>query len=311
MEGRPCGIALVTAGVGRRRGPFRLRTVHLGTAGEAPGESVFVEYNRLLVEPERRAAFSAAMIDELRREPGWHELHLDGFAPKDAAPLLASEPMLEAQPAACPVVELRHAQGADGSVLALLRSGTRRKIRRGLEALGEVETEWPRTPEQGLEILDELVELHQRRWTDAGEPGAFARPRFVTFHRELVRRLLPRGRVALFRVRAAGRTVGCLYHLIEGRRVLFYQSGLAGSWDKPVSPGFVCFALCMQACFERGFEEYDFLAGDSRYKRDLSTDARELIWAKGRRPAMRWALLDRLAAARRRVRPGSDQGADI
>jgi hypothetical protein len=48
-RGAPCAIALVTEGVGRFRGPFPIRTVHLGTAGEPDGETVRVEYNRLLV----------------------------------------------------------------------------------------------------------------------------------------------------------------------------------------------------------------------------------------------------------------------
>src|SRR4051794_24636800 len=48
-DGRPYGVALVCRGH-RRRGPFPVRSVHLGTAGEPPGEGVYVEYNRILVE---------------------------------------------------------------------------------------------------------------------------------------------------------------------------------------------------------------------------------------------------------------------
>jgi CelD/BcsL family acetyltransferase involved in cellulose biosynthesis len=305
VRGVPCGVALVTNGVGRRRGPFRVRSVHLGTAGEPPGESVFVEYNRVLVEPEHRIGFAAALISELRREPDWHEIALDGFAPEEAEPFLLAEPLLQPWRRACPTMDLRQAESAEGSVLATLKSGTRRKVRRSLTALGDVGTEWAQTPEHALDILDELIELHQRRWTTTGEPGAFASPRFADFHRELVARLVSRGAVILFRVRAAGKTVGCLYHFVERRRVLFYQSGLASYPDGRISPGFVAFALCMQACFERGLAEYDFLAGDSRYKRDLSTMTRELVWASGRRPALRWRLMDYLAAAKHRLRPDS------
>ena len=298
----PCGIALVTNGVGRRRGPFRLRTVHLGTAGEAPEESVFVEYNRILVAPEHRREFADALIRELRADASWHELVLDGFTPEDAESLLAAEPELEARRVECPTMELGRATEADGKVLGVLRSATRRKVRRSLEALGELESEWAETPEQALDILVELEELHQRRWTQAGEPGAFSRPRFAAFHRELVPRLVERGAAILFRVRAAREgTVGCLYHFIDRRRVLFYQSGLASFSDSRISPGFVAFTLCMQECFERGLTEYDFLEGDARYKRDLSTTTRELVWAKARRPALRWRLMDGLAAGRRRL----------
>jgi hypothetical protein len=59
--------------------------------------------------------------------------------------------------------------------------------------------------------------------------------------------------------------------------------------------------LCMQACYERGFSEYDFLAGDSISKHQLSTDARELVWATWRRPAVRWQVMDTLAKVKGRA----------
>lgn len=299
LGGEPCGIALVTEGVNRKRGPFRVRTVHLGTAGEPPGETVYVEYNRVRVEPEHRPAFAARLVDELRDEPGWHELRLDGFAPDEAEDFLAAEPLLESWRMDCPVMDLRNAGSADGAVLGALKSGARRKVRRSLEALGELETEWAATGEQALDIFAELVELHQQRWNASGQPGAFASARVRGFHRELIPQLQARGAAVLFRVRAAEGTVGCLYHFVERRRVLFYQSGLASYSNPRISPGFVAFTLCMQACCDRALCEYDFMAGDARYKRELSTTTRQLVWARGQRPALRWRVMDRLAAIRR------------
>ena len=58
----------------------------------------------------------------------------------------------------------------------------------------------------------------------------------------------------------------------------------------------------MQSCYERGLTEYDFLAGDSIYKRQLSTATRELVWARWRRPAFRWRAVDELAKVKRRIR---------
>jgi len=302
-DGAPCGIALVTRGVGRRRGPFRVRTVHLGTAGEPAGEGVFVEYNRLLVRDSWRDAFATALVKELHRDANWHEFTLDGFAPEEAEAMLRAEPQLSPRTELCPVTELDRVEPEAG-VIGLLSSGTRRKVRRSFEALGEVTTEWSETPEHALDMLAELIELHQARWTGSGEPGAFASPRFVAFHRDLIAKLLPRNAAFLFRVRSGDRTVGCLYHLVDRGRPLFYQSGLASFEDRRIAPGFVAFSLCMQACYERGFHEYDFLAGDSRYKRDLATGERRLVWATATRPALRWRAMDLMAALRTRLRHG-------
>jgi hypothetical protein len=295
IDGSPTGIALLTRGVGRRRGPFPIRTIHVGTAGEPQEESVYVEYNRVLVDAGARDAFAAALIGELRRERDWDELVLDGFDPEHARAFLAASPRLEAAPALCPVTDLRAAREAGGDVLATLRRSTRRKVRRGLRGLGAIETEWAESPAEALDILDELVALHQDRWRRAGLPGAFASDRFTGFHRELVPNLLPRGAVVLFRVRAAGATVGCLYSFVENGRVLFYQSGLSSQSDSEIRPGFVAHGLCMQACFERGLREYDFLAGDARYKDELSTGHRHLVWATWHRQTPRARVVDSAA----------------
>jgi CelD/BcsL family acetyltransferase involved in cellulose biosynthesis len=292
VEGTTCGIALVTSGVGRRRGPFPIRTIHIGTAGEPIGEGVYVEYNRVLVDPGIRDSFAAAVIGELRRERNWDELVLDGFAPEDARPFLQATTRLQASTAPSPTANLHAAHAAEGDVLRTLRSSTRRKVRRGLRGLGAVETEWAEAPDHACDILEELIVLHQQRWQGAGQPGAFASPRFAGFHRELVPLLLPRGAVLLFRVRAAGATVGCLYSFVEDGRVLFYQSGLAPQPGSEIRPGFVAHALCMQACFDRGLREYDFLAGDARYKDELSTGNRELVWATWHRRTPRGRLID-------------------
>ena len=91
--------------------------------------------------------------------------------------------------------------------------------------------------------------------------------------------------------------------VVEDRRFLFYQSGLATFRDNRCRPGLAAHGLCMQACLERGLEEYDFLEGESRYKRGLSNTERELVWGSGRRGVGRWLLLDaRRAAGRVRQR---------
>ena len=296
----PGGIALVCAGTGRRRGPFRLKSLHLGTAGEPPGSGVFVEYNRVLVRPAQRDAFAAALMGLLRDDASWHELALDGFAPEDAEPLLRAEPGFITRSEPSPVLTL--AALGEGGAVGAVKSGTRRKVRRSMEALGDLSTEWASTSDHALDILQELIELHQSRWRAAGKPGAFSDQRFIRFHSELIPRLLPERRVILFRVRAGSGTVGCLYHFVERKRALFYQSGFAVHEDRRITPGFVAFVLCMDECAKEGLVEYDFLAGDDRYKRDLATTTRELVWATLRRPALRWRLLDAAATMRERRR---------
>jgi len=80
--------------------------------------------------------------------------------------------------------------------------------------------------------------------------------------------------------------------------LLFYQSGFAAFDDNKLKPGLVTHALCMQACRERGLTEYNFLAGESRYKQELATMEQELVWAVARQRRLKFFLVDRLRRAR-------------
>jgi CelD/BcsL family acetyltransferase involved in cellulose biosynthesis len=297
---RACGIALITRSTARR-GPLRIRRLHLGTAGEAESDSVCVEYNRLLVEPADRGQFARALVGAARRGLDWDELVLDGFAPEDAEPLLAADPAFVAERRASPCFDLSSARANGGLVYPVLPAETRYSLRRSLRGLGAVETEWATEPSQATAILDELIVLHQERWRSAGQPGSFASERFTAFHRDLIRRLLPKQAVVLFRARASGETIGCQYCFVERGRVLGYQNGYRAFGDKRISAGKVVHALCMQECLDRGLAAYDFLAGDWRYKRELSNSESQLVWAAARRGRLKWRAIDGLRALKRRA----------
>jgi len=282
-EGEPYGIALLTED-SRTRGPIRLRRLHLGTAAEPPRESVFVERNGVLVDPDHRNRFAAELLASLRKERGWAEIRLDGFSADDAKPFLEASDGLRPRWAASPWLELDAASGEVDSVLDLLGSRTRKRLRRYLRELDPISTEWARGGRRGLEIFDELLALHRERWKRRGQRGAFSMPRFVSFHRDLIA-TLPDA-VVLFRVRCRDRTIACLYNLIDRGDVLSYQAGIADG-DNRVSPGLVAHVLCMAACAGRDFRRYDFLAGDAQYKRQLTNGAGQLVWARAQRPLAR------------------------
>lgn len=300
-DGVVVGLALVTQGVRQKRGPVPIKTVHIGTAGEPATDGICVESNRLLVAPEHRAAFAQGIFAAVKSNgPKWEEFMLDGFVPEDAAPFLTADASFFVRREPCPTADLAAIRANGGDVIAALGKSTRASIRRGIRGFGTVETEWSRSPEHAAEILDELIDLHQRRWTEAGKPGVFASDRFSSFHRALIPRLLAEDAAFLFRAKGGQGTIGCLYGFIEDGRVLFYQSGFGQFADGKLSPGLVTHALCMQECLNRGLREYDFLMGDMRYKRELSTTERELVWAVASRGGIKGRLLT-MARQRRHV----------
>lgn len=274
----------MTRGRRQRRGPLPLRTVHIGTSGEEPGRGVWVEYNRLLVGEGDREAF----LRYLLRAPGASRLSvdavaLDGFDPDELPASIRSGLVVREKP--CYVSRLN----TTATLLESFDGDTRRKVRKGskrfAEAFGTLQTEWICEVSRALAVLDELIEHHQARWLAVGKPGAFADSRFIAFHRLLIERGLTEGRVVLARVTAGETLVGIFYGFVEADVIYHYQWGLPAFEDKALAPGFVTGFEVMEEARRRGFAEVNWLAGDSRYKRDLSNACRSLIWAeKGRTP---------------------------
>ena len=279
-HGHPVGVALVTRGRGQKRGPLPVRTVHLGTAGERPGDGVTVEYNRLLVEPASRASFLSLILGDpgIRR---WSTdvLQLDGFAPEELVG--APGTILRRSEQTCFSAMLTPG-GPD--VIETFDGQIRRKIRKNLkrftESFGPLDLEWVTDTERAQVVMTELVARHQARWTSAGMPGSFASGRFQQFHRAIVDRLVPDGRIVLCRVTAGETLVGIFYGFIESGVVYHYQWGLGQFDDNSLSPGFVTGYLVMEAARARGLTELNWLAGDTRYKREMSNTTRTLVWGE-------------------------------
>jgi CelD/BcsL family acetyltransferase involved in cellulose biosynthesis len=199
----------------------------------------------------------------------------------------------------------------DGGGLADLKKETVVKIRKNRrrfeELYGPLRATWAESVDEGLAIFREMIPLHQERWQRIGEPGCFASPRFTGFHEEAIRRLLPKGQVVLFRVAAGEQVVGIFYGFVEAGVLYHYQWGLARFAQNSLSPGFVVGGLCMEEATARGLDELNWLAGDTRYKRDLANAQRELIWAELHR-GPRMVAIDAMRRARawRRRRRGVD-----
>ena len=75
----------------------------------------------------------------------------------------------------------------------------------------------------------------------------------------------------LLRVTAGSAEVGYLYNFVEAGQMLAYQSGFHfGLTERNHHPGLVTHALAVQQALDAGLDGYDFLAGQARYKQQLS-----------------------------------------
>ncbi len=301
--GETVGLALLTPRRVCRHGMIASRQLHLNATGRGELDRLTIEYNGFLLDGRLAAEVERALLAHLLASRGlWDELVLDGVAPTIMAALEGMDGAVALrQRSICPYVDLALPEGLDG--LAGVGANTRHQIRRMHRLCGGAALETPGNVTEGLGFLAELAELHQAQWRARGQAGAFATDFLKEFHHRLVTDALPAGEVQLLRVRAGnGGVIGYLYNFVHRDRVYAYQSGFPRHADNRMKPGLLSHHLAIRMNRANGSRFYDFLAGDSRYKRSLSTGGNELIWIVVQRPALRFAVERGLREVRARLR---------
>ena len=285
-----------------------MRRLELLASGERREDEILSEYLGPLAAIGREGEVARAIVDHLAAERAtWEEMvfsALEGespavqaLAPAFRARGFACESKVTGQ---CPFIALPRRWE---DYLAALSSDDRYMAKRSLRdfekwagATGKVEVARSREDlQKGRTILHQL---HETRWQSGGQDGVFASPVFRRFHDMVMPALLDRGELDLRWLMAKGEPVAVSYSVIDDGRVYFYQGGRATTVPKGVRPGIVLHLYAIKAAIEAGRKEYDFLAGDQRYKMQLSTATRPLDRAPGHAP-----VAARGRAHRRRRRP--------
>ena len=256
------------------------RIINFLSTGEAEYEETCPDYLNLLCLSGEEAACLGAMRRVLI-EMGWDSFELRDI-PADS-PLVQwgglsfGRGRLRVLPRGnCPIANLT--QGFE-SYLKSLSSNTRQQARRRLRAAERLGATLDLAESHTVDgFFDDLVRLHQERWTAEGKPGCFAAERFTTFHRNLAKHWIPSGKAILARLSLATKPLAVLYGFVTGSKFDFYQSGIRrDTMERLESPGTVAHLLLMTRLLERGVTHYDFLRGSSSYKERLANEQCQLV----------------------------------
>lgn len=292
----PVAACFVHARPARRRFAPAIRALHLNATSEPDREGWPCGPSGLLRVSGARG--SLTQLVELLPD-AWDELYLSAVdlaalpelsLPEDQRALRVR--IDRERPA--PFVDLDTVRSVTGGYLAILPARVRAPLLRERDRLGGLALEVATDERHALDIFDELVRLHRRRWHLRGEPGAFGDPWLGQFHRRLIASRLRHGEIQLIRVRARGLTVGCLYNFVLGDHVSFFQSGLAASPDPRFMPGELCHAEAVELNAAAGKQTYELLGDGASAPRRLATGERRLVWLRVQRPGLRFAIEDRV-----------------
>ena len=294
----------VLAGLGlfNRRSGLLGPTLHLNESGEATVDSVFVEHNGLLCARVDEAALTAAVLLEAGRLG--YRVALPGIDADSFSGVRGARGIVEPlQTRGADYVRLPSSE--DGYLRQVSRN-TRAQLRRSdraYEAWGPIAAMRAADAKEALTWLEAMLDLHLRTWATRGTATAFTLAPAQAFVRTLVQEGMPRGEVEVVRVAAGDRPVGYLLNLRSDTSVSSYQSGF--DYDgapEHGKPGYTCHLAAIRAAIAAGMEEYDFLAGDARYKRSLSTASRAVHWLTWQRRA---SIAGMVAMARQMAQPAT------
>lgn len=296
------GLLLLSWRVTTHRAGIPVRRLELLGSGEKEADEICSDYLGAIVARGMEGAVANALAATLRdaAPSGWDELRMpsmngeDPFVPEMAAALGRNGIVTSIETSGeCPYIPL---PGTWDAYLQALGSSRRYAVTRSLRELekwagpGGWELRKARTPDELDEAVRVLSQLHGERWTSAGKSGVFSSERFRRFH-EIVMPMLLAGEdgatLDLFWLSVRGEPIAAAYNLVHGGRLQFYQSGRRVDVPKNVRPGIAMHALAIRASIESGLREYDFLAGASRYKRDLALASRNLVTLRAVAPGLR------------------------
>ena len=310
-DSRPICAFFIGNNKGRRRGIISYRNLYFNSTGTPEFDELCIEYNSMLY----KTAEPIDLFEVISKIPvKWDEIVFPALS-EDIMPGIAmssnqfpdkfdSLKLIVDRIEPTPYVSLDQVRNKPGGFIPLLGKNTRYNIRKSYkmyEKEGPISAVLATDKESALQIYDELVHLHQKSWRARGYPGAFSSVFFYNFHKQLISKRYHTGEIQLMRIRCGETTIGCLYNFIHQGAVLQYQSGInfSISPEKKLHPGFVCYTECINYNADLNYYVFDFMAGSLEYKRRLSTNQKNIIYARIQKPKLKFLIEQKMESAYR------------
>jgi CelD/BcsL family acetyltransferase involved in cellulose biosynthesis len=302
LSGKIVGLGVLIKRTTHRHGIISSRGLFLNTTGDPTYDELTIEYNGLCVDRTMKQQVIDAALEYLTgKDAVWDEIHLDGLCDhliSSQSPHGSKFLMRIDRQIACHYVDLDLVRLSGKAFIDSLGKSTRYNIRRTIrnyESIGAIELTQAKTVEEALNFLIHLSKLHQAHWISKGLPGSFANEFFTRFHQRLIRECFDKGYIQLLRIKVGNLDLGYLYGILYQGWNHHYQSGFNyADFPGNYSPGLVCQSFAIDHSMNIGLHAYDFMAGDTDYKKRMGNAERSLVWIVLQRKCLKFALENRL-----------------
>ncbi|GAB5415430.1 MAG: hypothetical protein Cons2KO_30330 [Congregibacter sp.] len=274
----------------------------LHQTGLAAQDQIWIEYNGLLAKPDHQVDSLIAITKAITEESDVSCFHLSMLPADYGTPLLDAFPYSRVyQEVTGWKRDLQAIRSCGSTVLNALSPNTRYQVRRSIRRYEQCYGT-PRIEEMGSQSAaerawNEASIWHKQRWSDSG----FNNPEFSAFHCNLQKCGLDHGITRIYRVICGNETIGIFYFLSDGKVARFYLQGVKRERDAKLKPGLTGHCLLMQHLLDEGWDEYDFMGGDSQYKRQLADVKTRFVSVRVHDGSRTEQFLDSMRKLRNRV----------
>ena len=254
---------------------------YLNRFGDPTLDQPWIEYNDFLIQQEDEKAIRLALIEHCVEKLCWHEL-IVGASVKEALAPYSLFALNRNTIWYSHTYQTRLKEFTSGKdYLSSLSRNTRYQINRSIreyEKYGAIKFNVAQTSDEALAWFEESAPHHIARWEDTDVGSGFTNPSFVSFHRRYIEDAFQHGSIDLIKVTAGNKIISYLYNFKEQETIYFYLS--SNVYDKSLvhtKPGLVSHYLAISHYIQQGKTCYDFMGGESQYKRSLSNQCSPIL----------------------------------
>lgn len=299
VDGEVMGLAILIKKSVTRNGFIRSNQLHIHRTGDEKLDQTWIEYNDFLLAKGSECAVRKAMVDYLVNDVSWDEVIIGASQKRALIPFeLAGLQEQMVWHSHSYQVDLNYLKCNQIDYLSTLSKNTRYQINRSIrsyEKLGEIRLSAASSVEEAIQWFRESAPFHIKRWQDTKVGSGFTNPVFVKFHQDLISKNFESGCVDVLKVTAGEHVICYLYNFIQEKEIKFYLSANNyGENDPTYKPGLVSHYLAIKYYLDKNFDVYDFMAGESQYKRSLSSTSSPIYLSVFSKPKLRFKLEKKL-----------------
>lgn len=277
----------------RKFGLFPTHAMYLQNTGVSQIDSTTMEYNEVLSACDQSITINALFhsnLFEQRNEfvlPGIRD-NFYNLIKRDCADLFTT-----VSQQASYYIDLQHIRNGKLTYDKCLSSNKRHQIKRSIkeyEKGGKIAHHIATSADDALKLFSEMGGWHQNVWSARGKQGAFANTYWVGFHEKIIRDRFLEGEIHISRFSTENCLLGYIYGFTYNQVFYFMQCGFNYLPDNKLRPGLVAHYLLIQYFMQQEYASYDFLAGDSAYKKSLATNTTNMYWACMQKQQLRFLL---------------------